>query len=403
MISTSQSVWVVDYARTAFSRAHPVKTHLDVFADMPAIEMIGQLINGLLQRGKHDSQAIKQLSIGCALPVQEQWSFGGRYAVWLSGLSEQCSSVHLEQQCASGLSSLVYSSAMIAHGGVHLAIAGGYENMTRIPIGPKLFNDGTLGFPKKAIKHAVPALDLNTAMNMGLTAEKLAKKYHIDAVTMNQFAVQSHLKAHQATDVFEKQIIPITSEQSKKIYLDDNVRPESTVESLAQLRPAFDEQGIITAGTSSPLSSGAAAVILASDQAVNEYALNAQVRVLSMTNVGVDPTLMGFGVVPAIEQLLKQSKLVPSDIDLWEINEAFSVVPLVACSHFKIPQEKLNIHGGALAIGHPLGASGTRIVGQLAQSLINTQAHYGVASLCVGGGQGVAILLENTQPSKVNE
>lgn len=399
MIKTSESAWIVDYCRSAFSRAHPFKTEVDAYADLPAGEMLAQLINACLERGLYPTQTVDALITGCAFPVKDQWSFGGRYAVMQSALGYHCAAHQVEQQCASGLTAVAQGAQAVLHGGSRVVLCGGAENMTRIPMGPTLFEAGVLTVPDADSVHAHhPETDMAVAMNMGLTAEALAAEYDIGRAEMDGYALRSHQRAAQAREAGygASDVVPMKNASGAALLEQDaHLRPESTLEGLAGLRSVFREDGLISAGNSSPLTSGAALVALASDAALNAHQLAPLARIVSVAQAGVAPELMGYGVVPAVQQLLQNAKLRTNDIDLWEINEAFSVVPLVAIAQLGLDIEQVNIEGGAIAIGHPLGASGARLVGQLARSLQRAQKRYGVAALCVGGGQGVAMLIEN--------
>lgn len=403
MIRTSDSVWIVDYYRSAFSKAHPFKKEVDAYADISAQDILAQLINHTLDNGSYPSSSISELFIGCAFPVKEQWSFGARYPVMLSRLPYSCASRQVEQQCASGMAAVIEGTQAVMAGGSDTVFCGGYEHMSRIPMGPKLFDEGVLTVPEGSSVHkAHPDTTMDIAMNMGLTAEAVAVEFDISREEMDRYAYRSHQRAAQAQSegLFADSIVPIFNNSGEPLLDSDvNIRAQSSIEKLQSLRPAFSDEGRVTAGNSSPLTSGAALLTLMSDQACRDHNLDPVVRILTACSVGVDPERMGYGVIPAIEKLLAIAKLDKHQVDLWEINEAFAVVPLIAIKHFVLDEHCVNVHGGAIAIGHPLGASGTRIVGQLSQLLTTMDKQYGVAALCVGGGQGVAMLLENTRAS----
>lgn len=388
-------VYLTHYQRTAFSRAHPKKADVDVLADWPADRLMAQLIDHSLDTSDIAPERVDDLSVGCALAVKEQWSFGGRYPLMQSRLGDQAASRMIDQQCGSSLAALRFGMMTIGCGAADIALAGGYEQMTRVPMGPALFREGVLGVPTLPESNG-KTYDMTVALNMGLTAERLATASGISREQMDAFALRSHQRAHKAQQqgFFNDEILPIAVSESEPFAQDACIRPDTRAEALAQLSPAFSESGNITAGNSSPLTSGASLAMLMSEAAVYETGARPMARVLACMDRGTKPEMMGQGVVPAVERLLFQNQLTVADIDLWEINEAFSVVPLYAQQALGIDEGRLNIHGGALAIGHPLGATGVRLTGTLARSLQITNGRYGVAAACIGGGQGIALLIE---------
>lgn len=387
-------VFITDYTRTAFSRAHPKKTEVDAFAGISGDHLLARLIDHLLERGELDPARVDDFSLGCALAVREQWSFGGRYPLFESRLGDQCASRQIDQQCGSGLSAIRFSALNIASGAADIAFAGGYEHMTRIPMGPKLFQEGTLTVPQLPDSNG-KSYAMDVVMNMGLTAERLAEASAIGRERMDAFALRSHQLAARAQSaaLFDAEILPIDVSGSV-VCKDGNVRAGTDMETLAGLNPAFSESGVITAGNSSPLTSGAALAVLMSEAELQRQGKEPLARIVACADRGVKPELMGQGVVPAVESVLKQSGLSVDQIDLWEINEAFSVVPLFAIDSLGIDPDLVNINGGALALGHPLGATGIRLAGTLAHNLKREGKRYGVAAACIGGGQGIAMLLE---------
>ncbi len=386
-----KAVFLTHYKRTAFSRAHGKKPELDAFAQTRGDTLLSQLIDHYLDDSKIDPQAIDDLTIGCALPVKDQWSFGGRYPVLQSKLGDQCASRSIDQQCGSGLAAMRSASMQIASGAADIALAGGYENMTRIPMGPSLFKQEVLTVPQDCQDH----YDLTLALNMGLTAEKLQQQSAITRHQLDEFAVRSHqLATHARHNGFLAGEIQAITIDQQPFEQDANIRSDTQLEKLAQLNPAFMEGGQITAGNSSPLTSGAALTAMMSEAALRTHNTQPIARILACVDRGVRPEIMGSAVVPAMQRLLAISGLSVANIDFWEINEAFSVVPLYAIEQLKIDPATVNIHGGALAIGHPLGASGVRLAGTLSRTLVKQNARYGVAAACIGGGQGIAMLIE---------
>lgn len=386
--------YIADYARSAFTRAHPRKPEVDAWSGQRGDVLLGQVIDALLDRSRVPGTAIEDLSVGCALPVKEQWSFGGRYPQWLSELGVQCPSRQIDQQCGSGLAALRSTVREIQAGAIRVGLAGGYENMSRVPMGPTLFQEGVLTVPETLQQS--DSLDLTVAMNMGLTAERLARENRLSREAMDAFAVQSHQRAASAEQEnwFEGERLSLSNPAGELVTRDANIRPDTSADRLAELKPVFAEDGQVTAGNSSPLTSGAGAALVMSEAALGEYGLAPLARVVQVVDCGVTPECMGAGAAVAAERAVKAAGLNTGDIDAWEINEAFSAVPLYAIEALGIDPERVNIFGGALALGHPLGATGIRLAGTLARTLQRQGGRYGCATACVGGGQGIAMILE---------
>ncbi|MFP4138412.1 MAG: acetyl-CoA C-acyltransferase [Halomonas sp.] len=392
------AAYLVDYARSAFTRAHPRKPEVDAWSSQRGDALLAQVIDALLTRRGIDGDLIEDLSVGCALPVKEQWSFGGRYPQWLAERlgprGRACASRQIDQQCGSGLAALRSTAREIQAGAIQAGVAGGYENMSRVPMGPSLFQEGVLTVPEAL--QSSPELDLGVAMNMGLTAERLARESGIPREAMDAFALRSHQRAARAEEAgwFDGERLALTNPAGEVVATDANLRPDTSLERLAGLDPAFVEGGRVTAGNSSPLTSGAGAALVMSEEALARHGLSPLARVVEVVDCGVAPERMGAGAAAAIERVLGASGLGTDDIDAWEINEAFSAVPLYAMQVLGLDPERVNVFGGALALGHPLGATGIRLAGTLARTLQHRQGRYGCAAACIGGGQGIAMILE---------
>ncbi|MBL4802855.1 MAG: acetyl-CoA C-acyltransferase [Emcibacter sp.] len=385
-------VYLVDYARSAFTRAHPSKPEVDQFADIRGDQLLAQLIDHTLDKADYSGTEVDDLTVGCALPVKEQWNFGGRYPLYLSTLGEQCSSRSIDQQCGSGLAAMRFAAMNIASGTAEIAMAGGYEHMTRVPMGAQLFKEGVLTVPQISKQD----YDVDILMNMGLTAEALAAVANIGRTQMDEFAYSSHQKAAAAEQAgfFKGEIVALKNTAGQTVEKDACIRADATCERLATLRSVFKEEGLVTAGNSSPLTTGAALAVLMSEEAMTRTNARPLARIVTCVDFGTKPELMGQGVVPAVEKALTIAGLTAQDIDFWEINEAFSVVPLYALEALKIEAVRVNVKGGALALGHPMGASGIRLAGTLAHILEQEGGRYGCASACIGGGQGIAMIIE---------
>ncbi|MGM0535893.1 MAG: acetyl-CoA C-acyltransferase [Pseudomonadota bacterium] len=389
-----KDAYLADYARSAFTRAHPRKPEVDAWADTRGDALLAGVIDALLERQDLDGAAIEDLSVGCALPVKEQWSFGGRYPQWLSRLGLGCASRQIDQQCGSSLAALRGTVRELQAGTIQAGVAGGFENMSRVPMGPSLFQEGVLTVPEAL--QGGDELDLGVAMNMGLTAERLARESGISREAMDAFALRSHQRAARAEQAgwFEGERLALTNPAGKVVDRDANIRPGTTLERLAGLDPAFVAGGQITAGNSSPLTTGAGAALMMSEDALTRHGLSPLARVVQVVDCGVMPERMGAGAAAAIEKALRTTGLTIEDIDAWEINEAFSAVPLHAMQALGLDPARVNVRGGALALGHPLGATGIRLAGTLARILHAEGGRYGCAAACIGGGQGIAVLLE---------
>lgn len=394
-----KAAYIADYGRTAFTRAHPRKPEVDAWSGQRGDALLGQLTDTLLARGGIDAASIEDLSIGCALPVKEQWSFGGRYSLWLSqrlaSAGQSCPSRQIDQQCGSSLAALRGSVREIQVGAIEVGLAGGFENMSRVPMGPSLFKEGVLTMPDTL--QQADWLELSVAMNMGLTAERLATEGNITREAMDAFALRSHQRAVEAekSGWFDDELLSLTNPAGERVEHDTNIRADTTLERLAELDPVFAEDGQVTAGNSSPLTSGASAALVMSEAALSQHNMTPLARVVEIVDCGVNPECMGAGAAAAIRRALDKTRLKVDDIDLWEINEAFSAVPLYAMATLGIATERVNVRGGALALGHPLGATGIRLAGTLARSLQDHRGRYGCAAACIGGGQGIAVILES--------
>ena len=384
---------IVGYVRTPISRSRPRQPERDVFNSIRADDMAAMVIREVVKRTGIDPNDIDDCIFGCANQTGEQFTYGGRMFSLLAGLPLEVPAMGVDRQCASAMSSIHIGAMEIMCGYSDVIVAGGVEHMTHIPMG-----HGVNPNPR-ALKEE-KRFDWLVAMNMGLTAEKLAEESGIPKEEQDKWALRSHQLAAkaQAEGFFKGEIIPVEvtlPDGTKKIIdTDQSVRPDTTLEKIASLPPAFKEGGIITAGNSSPLNAGAAAMVLTSKEKAKEYGLEPMATIKSMSWAAVDPSVMGKGPVPASRKVLKYAKLEVKDIDFWEINEAFAIVALYAIRELGIDPDIVNVKGGGCAIGHPLGMTGTRITGTLARILEVEDGRLGLATLCVGGGQGAATIIE---------
>lgn len=397
-------VVITDYLRTAQSRSRPSAPERDWFHRLRADSMLALLIPALLKQAKVHSGEIDDLLIGSALGVSEQWTFGGRTPVMLAGMNARVPARFIDQQCGSGMAAIQIGFMEIATGFADIVLACGMEHMTRVPIGPTLFDSGTMSVnPSLYTDEKYTHLDMNTIMNMGLTAEKLADQSGISRQEMDLWTVRSHQRAAEATQsgFFAGEILPIVAGQDDGSVMtvdqDQAIRPETNLEGTTGLKAVFRDEGTITAGNSSPLSSGAGTMLLMSADTAAQREITPLATIRSIGFAGVDPTLMGTGPIPATRMALNKAGLQAENIDVWEINEAFSVVVLNCIRELDIDPERVNIHGGGIALGHPLGATGIRLVGTLARILAENNGRFGCATACVGGGQGISVILERME------
>ncbi|MEM3972182.1 MAG: acetyl-CoA C-acetyltransferase [Saccharolobus sp.] len=391
-----EDVYIVDFLRTPFTRFSRKDAQKDPFYNIRPEELAGLVINSLIEKNGINPNEIDEIITGCALQVGEQWTFGGRHEIFAAKLPYTIPTMSVDRQCASSLSTVSIGAMEISSGMADIIIAGGVEKMSRTP----MFDNPHIEINMKFLTDSKYAeYELTTGYVMGLTAERLAEEANISREEMDRFSLRSHQLAWKAIQdgYFKNEILPVEVEvEGKKVSLnvDQSVRPDTSLEKLLQLPPAFKPNGKITAGNSAPLNSGAAYVVLMSKSALKKYGLTPMAKIRSFGFAGVPPAVMGKGPVPASKKALEKANLSVKDIDLWEINEAFAVVVLNAIKELGLDEESVNRKGGAIAIGHPLGATGARLVGTLARQLILEGKDYGVATLCVGGGQGGAIVIE---------
>jgi len=393
---------IVDYLRSAFSRSRPREPERDVFNSERMDDVAAMLIKEILRRTNVKGEDVDQLIAGTAQPWSEQMMFGGKTIAFLAELPVSVASHHIDRQCGSSMSTIHTGAMGIMLGYDDVVISCGIEHMTHVPMGGAAGNEPSPIKPnmKLAMDPRYAKYEFMTAMNMGLTAEKLYKHSGITREEMDKWSLRSHQLATKALKdgFFKGEIMPVEvtmADGSKRIIdTDQSIRQETTLEGLAQLKPAYTPDGQITAGNASPLNAGATAMLLMSREAARKHGLKPLASIVSMGWAGVDPSMMGMGPVPASRKALKAAGLEVKDIDFWEINEAFAIVPLYAIKQLGINPEKVNIHGGAVALGHTLGASGTRLVGTLARTLSMEGGTYGLATPCVGGGQGVATIVK---------
>ena len=391
-----KDAYVAGYLRVPFSRSRPTQPEKDVYNSIRMDQALSLLIRKLLETTTFTPEEVGDVITGCAFQTGENWLYGGRHPVLLAGLPVSVPAMAMDRACASSMNAAAEGAMEIMTGNSDVILAGGMEHLTHIPMGnnPALTPNTRLLTRPEYMRY-----QMGTGYSMGLTAEKLAEEEGMKREEMDQYSVDSHMKASKSVDEgwFKRELLEMKVEVSgeeKVIDVDQSIRKDTTLEQLAKLQPSFKAGGLITAGNSSPLNAGASMVVLASKEKLEEHGLKPLARIVSLGWAGVDPSVMGKGPVPASLKALARAGMKPDDVDLWEVNEAFAVVVLYAMRELGLDPARVNPHGGAIAIGHPLGASGARLVGTLARQLHETGKDHGVATLCVGGGQGFAILME---------
>ena len=374
MFNMSNDAVICGYVRSAFTPAK--KGDL---AKVRPDDLAAGVVNGLIEKYKIKVDDVEDLILGCAFPEAEQGMNLARNVVFLSDLPKSVGGVTVNRFCASSMQAIHQAAGAIMSGSGELFIAGGVESMSRVPMP---------GFNPMLNPSLV---DVDAYIGMGHTAENLAKQHSINRVEQEKMALESHQKAASANDQkkFEDEIISING-----VTEDGCVRPETSLEAMAELKPAFDKDGVVTAATSSPLTDGAAAVIVCSEDYANNNSLEILAYIRGMAISGCSPEIMGIGPVLSSQKALKRAGIKLEDVDIIEMNEAFAAQSLACVKELGVEMSKLNIHGGAISMGHPLGASGARITGKAASLLKETGKRYALSTMCVGGGQGCATVLE---------
>lgn len=371
---------IVGYARTPFTPAHK-----GALAQTRADDMAAEVVKALLKKTKVKPSEIEDLIVGCAFPEGEQGFNIARLVGFLAGLPNSVAGMTVNRFCGSSMQGVHIAAGAIATGAGEAFICAGVESMSRVPLG------GFNPLPNPVLYDKYPA----AYMGMGETAENIAKKYKIDRAEQDAFALESQRKAGEAhvKGLLKDEIVPIKTKHGI-VDVDGCLRPDTTLDGLRDLKPAFDAKGSVTAGTSSPLTDGAAAVLVVSEEFAKKHKLPILARIVSFAVSGCDPDIMGMGPVEATHKALERAGLKLKDIDVVELNEAFGAQSLGVIKALKLDTKKVNLDGGAIALGHPLGATGARIVGKAASLLHRTKGKYALATQCIGGGQGIATILE---------
>lgn len=378
---------VVDCVRTPIGRSH---RNLGVFRETRADALAAALIRALLARTGIDPAEVEDLVLGVSGQQRQQAFNVARMVGLVAGLRVETAATSINRLCGSGLQAINQAAHAIQAGAEDVQIVGGLEHMLHVGIES----------PDDVNPDVFEVTDKN-ALNMGWTAEYLARAAGVSRQEQDEFALRSHRLANAAQEAgeFRREIVPVAGHDRKgqpiTIDADQCIRPDTSLEQLSQLQPAFlPAEGTVTAGNSAPLNDGAAAMLIMSDEKARQLGLQPLARVVATAVAGVDPRMMGLGPVPAARKALRRAGLEMHHMDLVEINEAFAVQALVCQRQLEVPDERLNVRGGAIALGHPLGASGARVATTLLHALRDRDGQFGLATLCIGVGQGIATVFE---------
>lgn len=371
-----KSAVIAGYVRSPFAPAN--KSPL---AQVRPDEMTANVVRALVERTRVKAEDIEDLLLGCAFPEGEQGLNLAKLVAMMAGLPQSVAGATINRFCGSSMQSVHSAAGAIAIGAGEAFICAGIESMSRVP----MMGFNPMPHPKFAAEHP------EAYIGMGETAENVAKKWGVTRAEQEAFAVESHRRATkaQADGLLKDEIVAIGG-----VEADLCIRPDTTVEGLAGLKLAFDQNGTVTAGTSSPLTDGAVALLVTSEEYARAHKLDILARIKSVAVAGCAPEIMGIGPVPAATKALKRAGIGAAALDVIELNEAFAAQSLACIRDLQLDKAKVNIDGGAIALGHPLGATGARIVGKAASLLKRTGGKYALATQCIGGGQGIATVLE---------
>ncbi len=377
-----REVVIVEAVRTPTGRRN------GALNDVHPVVLAAMALRELMQRANIDSALVEDVVMGCVSQVGEQAVNIARNAVLQAGFPIEVPATTVDRQCGSGQQAIHFAANLIAAGVCDITIGAGVENMSRLPIGSSTATGGR-PFPPSLLEEY-------PMVHQGLSAEMIAAKWDIPREELDAYSLRSHQLAAAATDsgYFDREIMPVSLADGTSFAHDEGIRRDTTLEKLAALQPSFKPDGVITAGNSSQISDGAAAVLLMTPEKAAELGLRPRARIVAQKVVGVDPVMMLTGPIPATQQVLAKAGLDLSDIDLFEVNEAFAPVVLAWKREIQPDMERVNVNGGAIALGHPLGCSGTRLMTTLLHELERRGARYGLQTMCCGGGLGTATIIE---------
>jgi acetyl-CoA acyltransferase len=386
MHGNGREVVIVEAVRTPIGRGHPEKGY---FKDVHPNELLGRCYTEVIERAGIPADAVDDVICGCVQQYGEQMFNVGRNAWLQAGLPVETPATTVDRQCGSAQQAVNFGAALIASGVHDVVIGAGVEHMGHVPMGVGFKWIDEVGSPWP------PALlERYDLIPQGLSAEMIADRWEIPRSEMDELAVRSHVRAARATEEgrFEREIVPFAVDGDTYVA-DQGIRPDTNLETLAGLKPAFKPDGKVTAANSSQISDGAAAVLLMSADKAAELGLTPRARILDQTTVGVDPVIMLTGPIPATRKLLERNGMAIADIDLVEVNEAFAPVVLAWQRELDADMDRVNVNGGAMALGHPLGSTGARLITTLLHEMERADVETGLVTMCCGGGLGTGTLI----------
>jgi acetyl-CoA acetyltransferase family protein len=382
-----REVVIVEAVRTPVGRGHREK---GVYRDVHPNDLLGATYTEVIRRAGIEPAEVEDVLAGCVQQYGEQSFNIGRNAWLQAGLPYETPATTIDRQCGSAQQAVNFAASQIASGIHDVVIGSGVEHMGRIPmfVGRKFVEDVGTPYPPELYER----YDL---VDQGFSAEMIAEQWNLSRTRLDEIAAGSHQRAARATTEgrFERELVPVQTVDGA-VTADQGIRPDTTVESLAELKPVFKDDGVLTAGNSSQISDGAAAVLLASGEKAGELGLRPRARIVDHTTVGVDPVIMLTGPIPATRKILERNGMTIDDIDLFEVNEAFSSVIGAWEDELQPDTERVNANGGAIALGHPLGSTGARLITTLLHELERTDKEIGLVTMCCGGGLGTATLIQ---------
>ncbi len=387
MSGTGREVVIVEAVRTPIGRGHPEKGY---YRDTHPNELLGAVYTEVIERAGIEPGAVEDVICGCVQQFGEQGFNVGRNAWLQAGLPQETPATTVDRQCGSAQQAVNFGAALVAAGVHDVVIGGGVEHMGHVPMGVSFKWVDDVGSPWPP-----ELMERYNLVPQGISAELIADKWEIPRSEIDELAVRSHRLAHQATEEgrFERETVPFRVNGDTYVA-DQGIRPDTSLEALAGLKPAFKPDGKITAGNSSQISDGAAAVLLMSAEKAAELGLTPRARIVDQTTVGVDPVIMLTGPIPATRKLLERNRMTMDDIDLVEINEAFAPVVLAWKRELGPDMDRVNVNGGAMALGHPLGSTGARLITTLLHELERSDKETGLVTMCCGGGLGTGTLIQ---------
>ncbi|HUG51997.1 MAG TPA: acetyl-CoA C-acetyltransferase [Vicinamibacteria bacterium] len=378
----------------------PMAEYVGAFKDVSAIELGARAASAALERAGAQAGWVDHVVMGNALQTSGDAIYGARHVALKAGVPVEVPALTVNRLCGSGIQSVVSVAQMIRLGESRLAVAGGMENMTQAPHVVRGARSGlALGEGRLEDSLMVALLDTHCGLYMAQTSDNLARRHGISREEMDAYALRSQKAAAAARErgVFADEIVPVDAPRGRKtvrVEADDHLRPDTTLEGLASLKPSFGKDGFVTAGNASGIVDGAAALVVAHADEARRRGLKPMARLVSWAVAGVPPEIMGIGPVPATRRALEAAGLSLADIDLVEVNEAFAGQYLAVEKELGLDRARTNVNGGAIALGHPLAATGTRLLLTLVQELSRRKGTYGLATACIGGGQGIAMIIE---------